>query len=70
MRLVKVLVVALVLWMPACSTPSAREAMVEMQKDNDSLSRELSDKNEEVFLLRDSIRVARLRDSVQNQRPR
>lgn len=70
MRLVKVLVIALVLWMHACNTPSAREAMVEMQKDNDSLSRELSDKNEEVFLLRDSIRVARLRDSVQNQRPR
>lgn len=70
MRLVNYLVIAFVLLLQACNTPATEEAMVEMHRNNDSLSRELSEKNEEVFLLRDSIRIARLRDSVQKNSPR
>lgn len=52
------------LFIPACNTPATEQKLNDIQRDNDSLCRELSEKNEAMFRLRDSIRMARLRDSA------
>ncbi|OFY29209.1 MAG: hypothetical protein A2X09_05750 [Bacteroidetes bacterium GWF2_43_11] len=64
MKYIRLSVILLVLILPACFSPVSEETLSEMKKNNDSLYLQLSEKNEEVFYLRDSIRIARLRDST------
>lgn len=60
---IKAYLVVLIIILAGCSS-SRQDDVAEFQRKNDSLSRQLSEKSEEVFLLRDSIKMARLRDSV------
>ncbi|MDD2964143.1 MAG: hypothetical protein PHQ65_10935 [Bacteroidales bacterium] len=60
---IKAYLVVLIIILAGCSS-SRQDDIAEFQRKNDSLTRQLSEKSEEVFFLRDSIKMARLRDSV------
>ncbi len=64
MKFTRLLVFLSILILPGCYSQVSEETLSKMKKNNDSLQSQLSEKNEEVYFLRDSIRIAHLRDSI------